>query len=152
MHGRVNHHQRGMIVVELAMVAPLLMLMMVGAADFSRVFYHAIEVSNASGTSAFYGSGSTVRAASTAVIEEIAQEDAGDLSGVTVTSSSFCDCPDNTTGLSGAVSCVDTTCAGFGLPRVYSRVTVQQSFELLIPWPGVPNPVTLSRESFFRVQ
>ena len=141
-----------MITVELAAVAPLLMLMMVGAADFSRVFYHAIEVSNASGTGSFYGSGSTIRAASTDLIEEIAQEDAGDLSGVTVTSSSFCDCPDNTSGVNGAVSCIDTTCTGFGLPRVYSRVTVQQTFELLIPWPGVPNPVTLSRESFFRVQ
>ena len=35
----------------------LLMLMMVGAADFARVFYHAVEVTNASGTGSFGGSG-----------------------------------------------------------------------------------------------
>jgi len=89
------------VTVELAVITPLLMLMMVGAADFSRVFYNAVEVANASSTGALFGSGSTLKAATYGVITGIVEDDAADLQGVTVTPSVFCDCPGNTLGSPG---------------------------------------------------
>lgn len=149
---RNSKRRAGVLTVELAIISPLLMLMMVGAADFSRVFYNAVEVANASSTAALFGSGSTLRAATYGVITAIAEDDAADLQGVTATPDIFCDCPGNTLGLAGAVSCVDATCEGYGFPRVYSRVTVRQTFEPYIKWPGIPSPVTVARESYVRVQ
>jgi len=156
MNSRTNRRNvkqhAGIMTVELAVITPLLMLMMVGAADFSRVFYNAVEVANASSTGALFGSGSTLKAATYDVITAIAEDDAADLEGVTVTPSVFCDCPGNTLGLAGAVSCVDATCDGYGFPRVYSRVEVGQTFEPYINWPGIPSPVPVARESYVRVQ
>ena len=144
--------RRGVMTVELAITTPLLMLMMVGAADFARVFYHAIEVANASATGAFWGSGSTLKSATSGTIQTVAEDDAADLQNLRVKSEIFCDCPGNNQGLKGRIDCINEDCGLYGSPRVYSRVVVQQQFEPMIPWPGIPNPVSVSRESYFRVQ
>ena len=68
--------KKGSVTVELAFTAPLLMLMMVGATDFARAFYHAVEVVNASGTGAFFGSGSVVRAGVFGKIQQLSEDDA----------------------------------------------------------------------------
>ncbi len=48
-HSRKRKRAAGAVVVELAVAAPLLFLMMAGAADFARVFHYAIAVANAAG-------------------------------------------------------------------------------------------------------
>ena len=67
--------KKGSVTVELALTAPLLMLMMVGATDFARAFYHAVEVVNASGTGAYFGSISPVRAGMFGKITELSDPD-----------------------------------------------------------------------------
>ena len=128
------------------------MFMMVGATDFARAFYHAVEVVNASGTGAYFGSISVVRAGTYGKITEVSEEDAADLLNVVVTPRIFCDCPGNTQGRVNEVHCDDDTCGSYGNPRFYSEVTVEQAFDPIFPWPGVPNPITVSRTSYFRVQ
>ncbi len=145
-------HRKGSVTVELALTAPLLMLMMVGATDFARVFYHAVEVVNASGTGAFFGSGSIVRSGVFGKIDQLAQNDAADLENVIVTPTFYCDCPGNTQGPVNKVDCNNDTCGSYGMPRPFSQVTVEQTFNPIFPWPGVPNPIRVSRTSFFRVQ
>ena len=144
--------KKGSVTVELALTAPLLMLMMVGATDFARAFYHAVEVVNASGTGAFFGSGSVVRAGTFGKILEVSEDDAADLQNVIVTPRFYCDCPGNTQGRVNEVDCDDDTCGSYGDPRFYSEVTVEQTFDPIFPWPGVPNPIRVSRTSYFRVQ
>ena len=143
----------GIMTVELAVVGPLLMLMMVGAADFARVFYHGITLANASGTGSFYGSQNTIKAVSYDEIIDVTKDDAAnlDLEGVSVTPGLYCDCPVIGPGDS-PVSCDEINCDSYGPPRVYSKVVVQQTFEALFPWPGVPNPIVLTRETYTRVQ
>ncbi len=55
--------KRGAITVELALSVNLLVLLMAGASDFSRVFFNAITLANASGTGSFYGSQNTIKPA-----------------------------------------------------------------------------------------
>ena len=144
--------KKGSVTVELALTAPLLMLMMVGATDFARAFYHAVEVVNASGTGAFFGSTSLPRSGAYNKITELSEEDAADLQNVVVTPRNYCDCPGNTQGRVNAVDCITATCGAYGAPRFYSEVTVEQQFVPIIPWPGIPNPIRVSRTSYFRVQ
>lgn len=137
----------GTITMELGLAAPLLMLMMAGAADFARVFYHSITVASASGTGAFYGAQTTVKSADYSSIQTAAANDATDLENVTVTAGLYCDCPDGS-----AAACLDGDCGAYGSRRVYSKVIVQQTFEPLLPWPGIPESVVATRETYIRVQ
>ena len=99
-HSRnVGRKHAGTIIVEFAVSVLLLMLLMAAAADFSRVFFHAVTVANASGAASFYGAQSVVKAADFTTIATVATDDAQDLTGVSVTPMQFCDCPGNTSGL-----------------------------------------------------
>ena len=138
---------KGTAVTEFVLLAPLLMLMMAGAADFARVSYHAIAIVNSSEVGSFWGIQSNVFAVLHDQINQVANDDAGDLEGVSSSSSIYCDCPGGV-----EVDCLTGSCGGYGLPRLYSRTLVQQSFELMIPWPGIPNPVVIGKETFVRVQ
>ena len=103
-------HRSGTITMELGLAAPLLMLMMAGAADFARIFYHSITVAHASGTGAFYGAQSTTKSASYSSIETAATNDAEDLEDVSVTATLYCDCPDG----GGTAACLDGDCGAYG--------------------------------------
>ena len=141
-------HRSGTITMELGLAAPLLMLMMAGAADFARIFYHSITVAHASGTGAFYGAQSTTKSASYSSIETVATNDAEDLEDVSVTATLYCDCPDG----GGTAACLDGDCGAYGSRRVYSKVIVRQTFKAMLPWPGIPESVVATRETYIRVQ
>ena len=142
----------GVMTVEFAVTGPLLVLMMVGAADFSRVFFHAITVAGASGTGSFWGAQNTIKAISVDRITSIAEDDAANLTDVTVTPELYCDCPVGSSG-GTMVPCSDLQCdSGYGMPRVYAKTTVEQTFEVMLQWPGVPHSVVVNRETFTRVQ
>ena len=137
----------GTAIVEFAMMFPVLMLMMLGAVDFARIHYHAITVASAAGTGSFYGSLSNIKSGKFSTMAQKAEHDSANLSSVTANSSRYCECPDGT-----EVSCTEGNCAGYGAPRVYVRTRVQDSFETLVAWPGIPSPVIVSRTAFMRAQ
>lgn len=139
---------RGNTNFELALVGPLLLLMMVGAADFARVFYHAVELANAAGTGAFYGAQNNIMSGHYYEMEQVAKNDAKDLgSAMTVTGGRYCDCPNGT-----KVDCVTGTCAAYGPPRVYVSTRTRESFKPLVNYPGIPSAVTVGRTAYMRVQ
>ena len=140
---------KGISCVEFALAAPLLMLMLFGATDFARVFYHGITVANSAGVASFYGAQDNIKSVSYTEIEEIAADDAADLENVSASASLYCDCPD---AAGAQVDCITATCTGYGSPRVYSRTRVQQTFEVLVPWPLIPDTVVVTRDAYVRVQ
>ena len=150
-----RNRSRGTSTVELAVAAPLLLLMMAGAADFARIFYHAITVDNASEAGALYGAQNGVMSADYGGIEQVAKDDAADLDGVTASPTRSCDCPDQATK-----ECFDNQdCTGtyegvsnYGLPRAYVELEVEQTFKPLLPWPGIPNPVGVAEKTYMRVR
>ena len=146
-----NHrsNRRGSVSVEFGLLSPLLMLMMVGAADFARIFYEAITISNAAEVGSLWGSQSNIYSVRYDDINTVVTNDAADLSGYGVSSTSavYCDCPDGQ-----EVSCTEGDCGAYGLPRLYSEVTATQTFEPILPWPGIPNPVLITRTTYIRVQ
>ncbi len=131
-HRRLPRPERpGASAVELALVLPLLALLLLGASDFARLFYHYCIVTNAARNGALYASDPVAAAESPyASIEDAALADAADLSPPpSVHSTSETDADGN--------ACV--------------AVTVTYTFNTLIDYPGLANPVTLSRTVQFRV-
>ena len=133
--------------VEFAIVASVLLLLMSGAADFARVFFHAITVANASSTGAFWGTYNNVRAAQTDGQETAAEDGAHNIGGVTATSTMYCECTNGNT-----TNCLNPTCGANGPMRVYASTMVEQSFDTFLPWIGIPENIVVNRETHYRVQ
>lgn len=154
--------RRGGAMVEFALVFPLLLVLCLAAGDFGRLFFHGVTVVNAASSAVHYGSLNNGFAALSGEMETRAQQDAGDLSGVSVTATMYCDCPpasaSDFTSDPTIVSCdladIPGTCAAgaYGLPRVYVRADVNQTFTTVGPYPSIPEATPVNRRSFMRVQ
>ena len=150
IQSRNRESRRGAALVEFAIVVPLIFLLCMAAGDFGRLFFHAVTVANAASTGAVYGARDNIKSGDFAGMEQKATEDAGDLTGVTATGGQFCQCPDGT-----AVDCKDilvTTCPGYGQPRGYVRTNVEQTFQVLGPYPGIPRTTLVNRTAIIRAQ
>lgn len=149
--GRVTRLLRdeiGSQLVETAIVAPLLVLMALGAADFARVNYAAITLSHAARAGAQFGAHSPAAASDTAGMVQAARDEAADLEGpINVTAERFCRCPSGS-----AVSCNAGTCGTGVFKEIYVSVTAARTFNTLAPYPGVPSAVPLSRQAVLRVR
>ena len=140
--GRGVRSDAGNALVELAVALPLLVLTLIGTADFARVFYDAIELSNAARAGAQYGAANLANAGNVANMQTIATS-AINITGVTATASRLCQCATNAgafTATSPANSCTTpaaTACTG-GTHRVMTvTVTAQKTFTTIVKFLGV---------------
>ena len=129
----------GSALVELAISLPLLSLMLLGAAEFARLAYASIEVTNGAHAAAMYASYSLAASADSGGITNAANSDASDLTGgnaISVTSvTTACTCADTTYTPS---SCSDnSTCINNNTSMVTAvTVQTQSTFSPLIHIPG----------------
>ena len=134
--------------VEFAVTLPVLLLMAVGAADFSRLFLESTVIVGGTANAVKYGAQNNVTSSRTAIMAEIAQGTAAD-AAAQETVDRVCDCPNSP----GAwVDCLSGTCNGYGLPRAYVRVRLQKNFTPIAPVPGIPAQVPIDLQSYMRVQ
>ena len=137
----------GAALVEMAVAMPLLLLMVLGVGDFGRVLYTAITLSHAARAGAAYGAQSNGYTGDTAGIQQAAEEEAQNIAPITVTSQRICECTGGT-----PVSCTTASCGSYGVPRAFVEVTTTRTFQTLVPFPGIPDTVPLSRTAKVRVQ
>ena len=155
---RRARNEKGHAVVELAMTIPVLLALCLGAADFGRVFHHAIALTGAADAGAAFGSLRTVHSSMFDDMEETAAETAADVSAtatLTPEAEQYCDCPDApATGPNDAncVDCITGSCGSYGNPRVYVRVRVQEQFSTFAQYPGIDRSLRLSPAVHRRVQ
>lgn len=146
---RIRSCERGASLAELAVALPILIMIMLGAVDFGRVWSEGLALSNAVRAGAQYGSESTVAALDTVGIKRSVLEDlesvmdASEIKAITVTS--YCECEDGT-----SVKC-DLKC-GVTTPRTYVQVRIDKRFRTLFPYPGVPKEVDLVRQARCRAR
>ncbi len=145
--GDAKSTDSGAAVVEMAVITPLLLVMALGAGDFGRLMYTAITLSHAARAGAAYGAQSNGHAGNGPGILLAAEEEAQDILPIAVTSQRVCEC----TG-GAAVSCTIASCGGYGAPRAFVEVTVTRTFSTVVPFPGVPSSVPLSRTAKVRLQ
>jgi Flp pilus assembly protein TadG len=136
--------EAGSALIEFGLAFPVLMLVLVGTADFGRIFYTYITVANAAHTGAEYGAASAPKTNDTAGINQAALNDATDLTGVTITSTPFCQCSNGS-----PVNCATSSCSPL---RYYVSVTAAKTFHTLIPYPGIPSSSNVTAVAVIRAQ
>jgi Flp pilus assembly protein TadG len=123
--------------VETALIFPMLLALLIGAAEFARVAYAAIEVANAARAGAQYGAQSGFNASDTTGIATAASKDAANVTGLVTTSSVSCICSDGT-----ASTCANTDCANSHTEEILT-VNTQVTIDPLVHVPGLPRTYTL---------
>jgi len=165
MHPQIGRSKfrrnQGGALVEFALVLPALIILCLAAGDFGRLYFHAVTVVNAASSAVHWGSLDSGNAAQTSEVQSHATGDAADLKGVSATATMYCECPpadpDDFTSaptsincdLAGTPACTD---GAYGYPRVYIRTDVNETFNTVGPYPGIPHSTVVKRSAFMRVQ
>ncbi len=139
--------EAGQALVETAIAIPLLFALLLGAAEFARFAYAAIEVSNAANAAVDYGASSHTAATDSVGIANAATTDAANLPSLSVPSiTTSCTCVDTTYTPS---SCSDnTTCSKNGTAMIETvTVKTQTTYDPLIYVPGGPRTITLNGQA-----
>ena len=149
MAGRKDLSTAGSATVELALIVPVLVLVMLGVLDLGRVFYRAITVANAARAGVAFGSVNPTNAADIAGMEAAAAADAQDVTGLTISAARYCECG---TLSPTSIDCTAAACADSSPPRIYVQVTVAGTFTPTVPYPGLPELITITRVAHMRAQ
>src|SRR5687768_12459108 len=136
---RFHSDPTGAAMVEFAVVFPVLVLLLIGAADFGRVFFTSIAVANAARAGAEWGAMDSDNAQDSLGIVNFAKFDGAEAGTITVTTQTVCRC------LATVTACSTANCIGYGVPKSYVEVTASKTVNLILPYPGVPNNISISR-------
>ena len=141
------HADHGGALLELAVGLPILLLLAIGVADYARLYYTGITVTNAARAGAVYGADP---ATTFDQIIAAAQADASPTTLDTVTVGRYCVCPGSGAG-TGVVDCTTATCPlSYGVPQAYDTVRVRKDFTLLVPFLGLPSTLPVVRTVVMR--
>jgi Flp pilus assembly protein TadG len=146
---RLLRSQSGSSLIEAAVLAPVLLFLLLGAADFGRGYYLAEEVASAAHSGAAYAiqNPGHISADSTG-IETAAKDDAPNVPNLTVDKPSWgCECSDGTS-YSAKCAAVPSGCTTNWVYKV--TVTASTSYAPLFPWPGIPSTFALSSSATMR--
>ena len=141
---KLQHHRwsgdSGQALIETAVTVSLYALLLLGVSEFGRLAFAAIEVANAASAGARYAA-TTGEAADSTGIANAAANDAGNLTGLTTTSSYSCICSDGSSSTCGNGDCSTS--------HIVETVTVntQVSFDPLFHLPGLPKTFTLKGQA-----
>ena len=135
----------GQSTLELAIVAPFLVIIIVVVGQFMRIYYMTIELNNAARAGVQYGVQSPTAAADISGMEQAALNDGSDIPGLSATASEYCECPgDSPVACGSSTICSDE--------RIYVEVDTSATFYTHANWPGIPQSVPLSGKAVMRVQ
>ena len=143
---RGRRKQTGQAATEVALISPVMIVMLLGTMDFGRLFFDAIGVAGAVRSGLQYATLKKDNATDTAGIVNAAQQDATNTNGVTVATTSYCECSDGS-----AISCA-LACPGAVNPQLYVQVKATKTFHTMVAYPGIPNSVNLSQQGVMRVR
>jgi hypothetical protein len=131
--------------VELALVAPLFILILLGSAEFARFAWAAVLTSSAARAGAAFGAQNPANAVNTAGIQLAAASDSVNLSGLTTTPSTSCVCS-NGTAIPDCTSSL-TYCPAPATIINYVTVNTTSTVTPLGNYPGLPTSFTATGQS-----
>lgn len=144
---------RGGALVELAVVAPVFILLLLGATEFGRMAFLSIEVSNAALAGVTYAAQSTAASINTSGIQTAARNDAPNVTGIatlTVTPTTVCQC-DNAGTFTSMASCA-APCSSPSRIITYARVNTSAQVATTVTCPGLPTSYTLQGQAIMRIK
>lgn len=137
---------QGAAIVEFALVMPLCLLLLTILFDFGFAAYQAMQVAAAAEAGAAYASRNAWDADAIATV--VTGDAAGLISAVPLPVKS-CSC--SAGGILEPAMC-GAACPGGGTAGVYATVSAQAQYRAMLPYPGFPDPLTLSRQVVRRLQ
>ena len=142
---RLGRDRRGATAVEFALILPVLIVALVGLADYGLMVYDSNELENAARAGAQYALKGHDESEDDAAIEDAALAALPDGTGVAVAVSRACLCPDGT-GATCGDECTDEVPAGR-----YVTVRLDRDY---VPLFGfiLDNPTPLAAEAKMRIQ
>jgi len=147
----------GGALVELAVALPVLIIVFAGTIDFARVFYTAMNLTNAARAGAQYGGHNAAQSGDIATMLTTATSATG-LSGVTAVASRTCQCANDTGTFSPTAPVNDClspeaiSCPGRHVV-ITVTVTTSTTFNTIMSFgiPGFMRSLSLSRSATMRV-
>lgn len=136
-------NEKGVAAVEFALVAPILLLLLLGLADFGLAMRERMALASAARAGAeraWADSGDNA-----AITQAVQAAGTLDAAAITVAVTEFCEC-------AGTASACGVTCADGSTPATYVGVSVSEDFPLLLPYPGIGSPIALTGTAILRVQ
>jgi len=129
---------------------PIFVLLLLGAAEFARLAYASIEVSNAARAGIQYGAQGRRTATDISGMVQAATNDGSDITSLLATASNFCVCSDGTS----IPSCADVAadCIAPARIREYVQVNTSAVVDPLIHYPGLPKTFTVQGQATMRVE
>lgn len=122
----------------MAIIAPTMILMLIGMVDYGLAALHTMELESAARSGAQYA---LIDSSNTSLIETTVENSTNlDAANLTVTVSEFCECSDGTT-----VDCSTGTCTS-GSVRTYMSIATSYSHTPIL----LPNTMTLTADSIVR--
>jgi Flp pilus assembly protein TadG len=140
----------GQAFVELALVLPIFILLLVGAAELGRIAFASIEVSNAARAGVAYAAQNHITASDTAGIQLAATQDATNIASMaTPVVTQSCSCSDGT-----AITCATalTNCTGTAHIIEFVQVKTSAVLNTVFHLPAIPNSITLRGKAIMRVE
>jgi Flp pilus assembly protein TadG len=146
--------ERGASLVELVVALPLLVIVLIGTVDFARVFYSAIEVTEAARAAAQFGATNESNSTNTAGMQAAAANAAPDVTLHSVSAGRVCECVDNTNAAtrSSAAACTSSDCTGATHLVISVTVTAVRAFTTISMYPGIPHTITITRGAMLRLK
>ncbi len=147
LHALLFAVPRGGPLLEFALIAPLLVLFLVAVGDLGFAAYDLMQLQAAAEAGAQYAARNTWNAAAI----ETAVTGATGIAGVTATPapSQLCGCPDG--GSLSLTSC-GNTCPSGSPAGLYASVSARLQYRTVLPYPGLPSPLTLTGQAYRRLQ
>ena len=135
---------RGNVSVELALLAPILLLGFLGVVEYGRAYTEQLNLGRVARAQLQYA---VENLAATSVLDEIDALSSTMPNGdtVTFTAARSCSC------LGAAMVC-DALCDGSSLPDMEVEVSATRSLAPLVFFPGHPGPLTLTATTAMRVR
>jgi Flp pilus assembly protein TadG len=137
---RPGRSEAGWVSINPLVLFPMLLLILLGATDFARMYYTSATLIRSAEAGAQYGSRTVISSADAGGMASAALRDAA-LSGMTATASQSCSCG----GISQACGSV---CAG--TKHVLVAVNTSYTFHPWFPYFGVPSTVAMTRTAVKR--
>jgi Flp pilus assembly protein TadG len=147
----------GQAFVELALVLPIFLLLLVGAAEVGRLAYASIEVNNAARAGVAYAAQNHVSASdtsSTGGIVLAAKAEAPNVTSMTATATLSCSCESSVGVMPSPGSCTGvtlTTCASPSRIVEFVQVNTNAPVNTIFHFPGIPSSVTFQGNAAMRV-
>lgn len=139
---RLQLHEQGSSLVEMAVITPVLVLVLVAAVDFGQAYYAALSVESAAHAGALYGAQYPT---DTVGITAAAALDAP--SNLMTTAVKIgCECFD---GTGASDSCVTVPSCSMNIVN-YVDVTTTLTYSSLLTYPGIPSSLVLKGRSRLR--